>query len=132
LDGDSANLALALKFAECLKSCARRAPVCVRMESHTGLGLLLLDEKQQKRFGGWILPFGMLEDICNAETLERKQLDCLAAALHDAYCEAQKKTGVQFADNASLVDWQDLPEDLKNSNRYAADHIGIKLRAIGG
>ena len=30
-----------------------------------------------------------------------------------------------------MVSWNDLPEGLKESNRRQADHIGIKLKAIG-
>ena len=30
-----------------------------------------------------------------------------------------------------MVSWNELPEGLKESNRHQADHIGIKLKAIG-
>lgn len=37
----------------------------------------------------------------------------------------------KVSDNPSLVGWRDLTEDKKDSNRWQADHLSIKLRAIG-
>jgi len=33
--------------------------------------------------------------------------------------------------NPSLVGWRELTEDKKDSNRWQADHLSVKLRAIG-
>jgi 8-oxo-dGTP diphosphatase len=33
--------------------------------------------------------------------------------------------------NPSMISWEELPERLRESNRRQADHIGLKLKAIG-
>jgi hypothetical protein len=54
----------------------------------------------------------------------RESEDIIANALHVDY---QTTVGTESAH----PDWADLPEAYKESNRRAADHIPIKLRAIG-
>ena len=57
--------------------------------------------------------------------------EILARAIHDDYVRRQKLAGATPVTNPSMVAWDDLPEDLKESNRYQADHIEVKLAAIG-
>jgi len=63
----------------------------------------------------------MVEDIFSWDVLLRESQDMLAQQLHMAYQEL----------NPAAKDWQDLSEDFRDSNRQAADHIPIKLRALG-
>ena len=48
-----------------------------------------------------------------------------------SYILDQKKIGQTPRTNPSMASWDELPEGLKESNRRQADHIGIKLKAIG-
>jgi len=132
LEDDSANLSVGFKLFKHLEAPCR---IRVRMFSHhTGLGVLLSDGDHQQRFGEKLSAFGMLEDICNAETLEREELDALARVFHQLYCEeesAKPQASGGVSPNPSVADWNHLAEDLKNSNRYAADHLETKLRAAG-
>jgi hypothetical protein len=92
---------------------------------------LLGDPQQRELFGDRILPFGMLEDVCNRRALEESQLDTLARGFHADYVAQQRKKPRQDQDPRKLVSWDELTEDIKGSNRAAADHIEIKLRAVG-
>ena len=55
----------------------------------------------------------------------------LARAIHEDYVFNQKTIGQTPRTNPSMASWDELPEGLKESNRRQADHIGIKLKAIG-
>jgi voltage-gated potassium channel Kch len=69
--------------------------------------------------------FGMLEDIFTWDTLLHESEDRLARAIHEDYAENRRREG------KNVEAWEELPEELKNSNRHAADHIPAKLRALG-
>src|SRR5207249_1639910 len=47
------------------------------------------------------------------------------------YLQDQINLGHDLQSNPSLVPWERLPEGFKESNRNQADHIGLKLQAIG-
>ncbi len=55
----------------------------------------------------------------------------MARAIHEDYVSHQKAAGATPGANPSMAAWDDLPEDLKESNRQQADHIEMKLAAIG-
>jgi hypothetical protein len=126
---DELNLALALKLAPLLAAC--RSPIHVRMSSRSGLGLLLTEEQQHAMLGDQIRPFGMIEDACGLELLERTREDEMARAFHEDYVEKERLKSGTPGTNPSMVPWEDLDEQLKASNRHAADHVPVKLWAIG-
>jgi len=134
LPSDALNLALALDLSQFKNPKGREEPdypIRVRMPSRFGMAELLDDPRQHEIFGDRIRPFGMLEDVCNRRALEESELDTLARGFHDDYVAQQRKKPIQDQDPRKLVPWEDLTEDIKGSNRAAADHIEIKLRAIG-
>jgi len=53
----------------------------------------------------------------------------IARAIHEAYRDNQSAAAV--SENPSLAEWNDLNEDLKDSNRLQADHIEAKLALLG-
>ena len=57
--------------------------------------------------------------------------ETLARAIHDQYVLQQRTLGETADTNPSLVTWDELSARLKEANRNQADHIGIKLGAIG-
>jgi len=65
----------------------------------------------------------MVEDVFSWNVLLHESEDKLARALHDVY-RAQNPTGPHPG-------WEELSEEFRDSNRQAADHIPIKLRALG-
>jgi hypothetical protein len=72
--------------------------------------------------------FGMKENIFNWDVLLHESEDRLARAVHMEFQQQRRNEGVPDCKNP---DWDQLEEDRKESNRHAADHIPIKLRALG-
>ncbi len=55
--------------------------------------------------------------------------ETLARAIHERYRQAQ--AGKRAGDDPAMAEWEALDEGLKESNRWQADHIPSKLRAVG-
>jgi len=130
-DRDSLGLEVALRMKAMLQE--YQVPMFVRMSSASGFAAVLQD--------GTVAPtsqvhaFGMVEDCCGEDVLENKLNEDLAQAIHGDYCveksEAIRRKGGDPAAELSTRKWAELDEGLKDSNRQQADHIDIKLRAIG-
>lgn len=71
-------------------------------------------------------------EIFNFDNIFNTTHDQLAIAIHNHYVASQIAAGDTEASNASLVNWQNLPETLKDANRNQADHLQIKCKAITG
>lgn len=105
-------------------------PIFVRMSDDKGLATVL-DARDGKPF--WsvsVNPFGMNCSSCTMGVLVDEELDELAKAIHRSYVEEQQKIGTPATDPA-MQTWERLDHDLRESNRQQADHIAVKLRAIG-
>jgi hypothetical protein len=114
----------------CGKTQPRQVPIVMRMRREGGLGALLRDD------GGTgalrrLHVFGILDQTCVLGALLGGRSEVLARAIHEDYVRRQKQAGATAQTNPSMVAWDDLPDDLKESNRQQADHIGEKLAAIG-
>jgi class 3 adenylate cyclase/tetratricopeptide (TPR) repeat protein len=59
------------------------------------------------------------------------ELEGLAKAAHAAYCEGARARGETPATNTSLRAWEELSEDLRESNRAQVADIPNKLRLLG-
>jgi voltage-gated potassium channel Kch len=100
---------------------ATGTPLLVRLAESTDLTLLLgTDEGSSPAF---IETFGI--DQITVGMILDEELDQLAKALHAVYVARRKQEG------KSYKEWEVLDPGLKDSNRQAADHIPVKLRAIG-
>lgn len=64
------------------------------------------------------------------ENIFSNKHDKLAISIHNRYLKKQQLMGLSEKDNESLVEWDWLPEVLKNTNRNQADHIPIKCRLL--
>jgi hypothetical protein len=117
LDTDERGLSCALTLLGRIKGCD--APIVVRMAQEAGLAWLLHSEAQ-------VRAFAMMDESCRRELLLLETQDRLARAIHDAY-----RSGAAARRGAGTVDWESLAEGLKESCRQQADHIPVKLRAIG-
>lgn len=125
LDDDTLNLSTALFLAQPLRT--RAVSVMVRAAHETGLAVLL--RTTHSGLAARVFPFGLMERTCRPGvplTHER-----LAMAIHAAYVARRTAEGETLATNPSLLDWEALPESLRESNRRQVDHIGEKLRSIG-
>jgi hypothetical protein len=105
-------------------------PILVRVRSLTGLASLAQAGLAQFPRGGGIYPFGSIEATCDLDLILNERLDELAKRYHISYVRLEESRGVTPQQNPSTVPWEELPEDLKNSNRLLAEHFWVKVRAL--
>lgn len=127
LDNDALGLKTGLTLLQRLRG--QRIPIVVRMAHETGLALLLRSAEGD----GFDNPyaFGLLDRTCSPELILGGTHEVLARAIHESYVRHQQGLGETPATNPSLVCWEELPEEIKESNRCQADHILVKLKAVG-
>jgi hypothetical protein len=121
---------LNLSTATRLRRVFPKPPIVVCMPQKTGISTLLR--------GSSILPnesnihiFNMIERACDVPAVVDEIMDRKARAIHEHYVEQEAKRGAAVQQNPFLVAWEQLPEDAKDSSRHQADHIPVKLRAVG-
>lgn len=82
--------------------------------------------------GPRVVPFGMVENACCDHAFRHSDGDAVARAIHERFVQKLLATSQRTpANDPALRDWHDLREDIRESNRLQADHIGVKLRALG-
>lgn len=86
--------------------------------------------------GGQFGDTGMIRAVETPTLAEARDkaslMDARAKAFHEAYLEGQRAaSGAAFGKLPAERDWQDLPEQFREDNRAAADHIGYKLAFCG-
>jgi hypothetical protein len=127
LDDDSLGLTAGLTLFQRVRG--QHIPIVVRLEHETGLATLLhgAEDNAFRDLHG----FGLLDRTCQPELILGGTHEILSRAIHEDYVRRQRELGDTPESNPSLVPWDELPEDLKESNRHQADHAGVKLKAIG-
>jgi len=132
LEDESAGLSLALALRRAtLLGRGLNAPVMVAMERSTGLARLLESEMGAPEIPDGLYPFGMLNEVVSAGTIVDERLDRLAQAFHENYLETVAARVGSGPRKPSQVPWPALAEMYRNANRLEADHVDIKLRAVG-
>lgn len=127
-DDDRRGLSCALGLVERLRG--RRVPVRVRMSQEAGLSALARADAP----GGWtgrISVFGLLDRLCTRDDVVGESLDRLARAAHEDYYRRKLAEGERPGARPSLRPWAELDEHYRESNRQQADHLPVKLRAVG-
>ena len=127
-DNDGHALISALKLNR--KTGAYRVPIIVRMKRNTGLASLINSEYGSQDFNH-IHTFSILDKTCSLEAILGGTHEIMARAIHDRYVLHQKTIGATPQANPSMVEWDELPEALKESNRHQASRIEDKLKAVG-
>jgi hypothetical protein len=56
----------------------------------------------------------------------------MARARHEDYLARERAAGSSIDENPSLVEWADLPESLKDSNRASAQSVAAGIAKLGG
>jgi hypothetical protein len=129
LDDDSVGVTAALKLHQHLRQ--HKVPIVVCMSRAGGLPSLLGHELGAQDALATLYGFGLLDRTCDAELLLGGTYEILARAIHEEYMRAQEDEGQTLKSNPAMVPWDELDETLKESNRGQANHIGVKLKAIG-
>jgi voltage-gated potassium channel Kch len=65
------------------------------------------------------------------EMLERSDIEIIARARHEDYVRRELARGETRHANSSLVDWEQLPGALRESNRRFAESLGALIGAVG-
>ncbi len=90
---------------------------------------LLIENSEMHNSGIHLFP--LIDKTCNTRQIVDEQHDNAAKIIHKMYYDDQIALGETPESNSSLIPWENLSEDMKDSNRGQADHLSIKLRAIG-
>lgn len=88
------------------------------------------DEISFKTFSNKVQPFGLTSRVCSHDAICNEILDKKAIAFHNFYLN-KRKNEIDFSNKNADASWEELTQEYKDSNRKAADHIGVKMRAIG-
>jgi voltage-gated potassium channel Kch len=126
MDDDPAGVAV----AGVLQQRVRTATVVLCILRDTGfVGLLNDTQVGGARALGAVQAFSVLERTCHPELRLLAIDENLARSIHEHHREVRLAGGADPAEPA-LQGWDELTEDLRNSNRQQARHISTKLRAI--
>jgi hypothetical protein len=125
LDEELRGLRTALTLRRTLRNPA--APITVRTTERSSLSTFPtgLESSQVN-----VQIVHMLDRACTPEVLLRGTNEVIAEAIHAEYIRSETERGNTAETNPSMVPWSALPDDLKESNRHQAAHIGSKLREI--
>lgn len=119
-DAPLRGLSIALSLLDAMPS---YAPIRLRLNDDSGLAALLPS--------GQITVFGSIRDACKRKSWLDSELDRMAKKLHEDYLAKLPEAERSRREKRSSYPWDQLDDDLVDSNRQAADHIPVKLRAVG-
>ncbi len=128
LDSDATSLITGLELTARVEGMP--TPVFVRMSGEGGLTDLVPANGAGSTPAA--VPFGMIVQTCTRDLLVDRPFDVLARAIHDDADDGPSAT-TSFASDVEHLHtrWEDLPETTRDEHRQQADHISVKLRAIG-
>lgn len=130
LDEGAHGFAVALAMASRLSG-QDDVPVVAAMTDSAGLGSLVDDgERPDTRFAH-LHAFRLLERTLADIVFINEMYETIAQSIHRRYIRLQEEQGETPSSNASMVPWEKLSRELKQSSRLQALHIPTKLTAIG-
>jgi len=114
---------------ELLRNSHRSPPIFIQMSHTEGVQHLIALPDKVKQMQDLRIPYGVCDDVCSLDMLEG-ELEELAEQFHINYTNFQKSQDKPNSVSSS-VDWRDLSETHRESNRRAVDHIPAKLATAG-
>jgi hypothetical protein len=128
LGDDEVSLCAALEMRSLLdRNGHLHVPIYVRLEYYRRLGELVRSIENISSFIDRLQIFGTLEETLSPEVLFGSQLDAFAQALHEDYRQRAQDT----LNPQANVPFRELPEFMKMSNRWRADHTPLLLELAG-
>lgn len=109
----------------------RRLPIFVAMEQESRLVEILRAREQGSGIPVELRAFSLLDGVLQPGLLLGTTTEILARAIHEEYVRDQRRRGETPQKNPSMAAWNLLSEDLRESNRRQAEHIGSKLQRAG-
>ncbi len=127
------NQSLGLQAAFSIHQQLRGAtvPVVVCMSDSRGLSALLTRRARTDVPFSSVLPFNLMENTCDIRLVHGVTTEILAQAIHNNYLEGLRAAQADLGDKPAAIPWDELSEFLKEFNRGQADHVGLKLDAVG-
>ncbi|MGA2737498.1 MAG: NAD(P)-binding protein [Bryobacteraceae bacterium] len=119
-DDPAHGLSIALSLLNSLRC---YAPIRLRLNDESSLVALLPR--------GQITGFGSIREASQRKSWLDSDLDAMARKLHEDYLAKLPEAERSRPEIRSSYPWDRLDDDLVESNRQAADHIPVKLRAVG-
>ncbi len=128
LGDDEVSLCAALEMRSLLDRNGHvHVPIYVRLEHYLRLGEVVRNIENISSFSDRLQIFGTLEETLSPEVLFGSQLDAFAQALHEDYRQRSQDT-INPQANAPF---RELPEFMKMSNRWRADHTPLLMELAG-
>ncbi|MGA2568942.1 MAG: NAD-binding protein [Terracidiphilus sp.] len=128
LGDDEVSLGAALEMRSLLdRNGHLHVPVYVRLEHYRRLGELVREIERISSFADRLQIFGTLEETLGTDVLFGLKLDAFAQALHEDYRHRSQAT----INPQANVPWHELPEFMKMSNRWRADHTPLLMEMAG-
>lgn len=106
-------------------------PVIIRMSEEAGFAAALSAANSRNHEMDNLRAVGLLELSCNVDLVLDGPFEILARAIHQGYVRHHLQLGETTQSNRSLVPWEELAEELRNSNRDRARTIRDHLKEIG-
>jgi len=129
LDDDSNALGAALALRRQVRDLD--IPMVVRMTHDAGLASVLQGSQDKRDSFTSISAFGLFDRTSTPDSVFGCTHEILARATHEEYVRNETERGITREMNPSMAPWEELPESLKESNRDQAEHIRVKLEAVG-
>jgi len=101
----------------------------VNFKEHVNIFISTSDDDSFATFHQNVKPYGLSSKVCSHESICGGFLDKKAIAFHNNYLDKRIKEE-DFGKKDADVSWEELSQEYKDSNRKAADHIGVKMRTI--
>jgi Trk K+ transport system NAD-binding subunit len=129
IDQETQSLATSMNLLGWLRD--QPVPILVRMTRQHGLSSLLGADATAFPGKERLHLFGILSRTCTRDLLLTEMLDRQARAVQKQYVESCIKRGLTADKKPAMRPWEDLDENFRDSCRQQADHLSVKLRAIG-
>ena len=126
---DPLSLAAALSLCQRVKGL--NIPIIVRMEHESGLAALLSGTNDERGEHSNLHAFGFFDHTCTPDLILGCTYEILARTAHEHYYRGQIARGITRDQNPNVVPWEELSDEIKESNRRQAEHISVKLEAVG-
>jgi hypothetical protein len=129
LDDESAGLTAAFTLNRCLERRGVSVPIVVRMSEGSGFAAMFSDRAAGASTN--IRAFHLLDETCMPAKLCVSTNELVAQALHNQYLASVRGVDGSLPPGPAVVEWDKLPEPLRESNRQQALHLSQRLHHCG-
>ncbi|MBI2421572.1 MAG: NAD-binding protein [Candidatus Hydrogenedentes bacterium] len=127
-DGEEFALSFALSLqSQLYERVNGNAPIFVRARSRRGMAALLDSNRGRPEIPDGIFAFGMVEEAATPDALDSAYIESLAEAIHT--CDYLGRNS--HSRLPASKEWFSLADVFRRTNRNAAMHLDVKLRAVG-